>query len=93
LPGASQPRSFLRRNEAQFEAFALLKQRDELPHSCHLQLLSQPDNGGTMPGKRAIFTPLSILFRPHHKMISSAISKGEIPSSYGGGAGYRPRVQ
>jgi len=91
-----------------------IKQRGELPHSCHLQLVYQPDNGGTMPGKRTIFTPLSILFRPHHKPDKAArktrpnkLELRETPPgtlffnslfyltcpAYGGGAGYRPRVQ
>jgi len=40
-----------------------IKQRDEPPHSCHLQLVYQPDNGGTMPGKKinlyALVDPVS----------------------------------
>lgn len=39
-----------------------------------------------MPSKKSIFTPLSILFRPHQKPILRR-------SVFGGGAGYRPRVQ
>src|SRR6202011_1862397 len=39
--------------------------RPEQPeHSCRLQLLPWPDNGGTMPSKSSPFTPSSILFRP-----------------------------
>src|ERR1700736_5501986 len=59
--------------------------RPEQPeHSCRLQLLPWPDNGGTMPSKSAPFTPSSILFRPRPNPAVPGL---------GGGAGYRPRVR
>src|SRR5581483_10016480 len=47
-----------------FQAIAPLTQREQPPHSCRWQLFGWPDNGGTMPGESASFTPSSILFRP-----------------------------
>jgi len=44
-----------------------INQRDELQHIRRVQLQLQHDNGGTRPSKKTIFTPLSILFRPHQK--------------------------
>jgi len=46
LPGASEPRLTVRTIRSSSEAVALLRRRDVLPHSCHLQLLRWPDNGG-----------------------------------------------
>jgi len=43
-----------------------------------------------MPGKSAIFTPSSILFRPQQKPQQMSRSGSAI---CGGGAGYRPRVR
>lgn len=40
-----------------------------------------------MPSKKSIFTPLSILFRPHQKPVRQG------RPVFGGGAGYRPRVR
>lgn len=39
-----------------------------------------------MPSKSSIFTPLSILFRPHQKPVRSA---RKVRPVFGGGAGYR----
>jgi len=39
-----------------------------------------------MPGKSALFTPSSILFRPRQNPATRA-------PDFGGGAGYRPRVR
>jgi len=45
--------------------FKPLTRPEQPEHSCRLQLLQWPDNGGTMPSKSTPFTPSSILFRPH----------------------------
>ena len=65
LPGASEPRlTELNPLGLQTWSFKPLTRPEQPEHSCRLQLVLWPDNGGTMPGKRASFTPSSILFRP-----------------------------
>jgi len=46
-----------------------------------------------MPSKKSIFTPLSILFRPHQKPVCHSWHDRHVRPVFGGGAGYRPRVQ
>ena len=64
LPGAPEPRLTGLRSGLQMRFPHCVTQRGAPLHSCHLQLLRWPDNGGTMPSENASFTPSSILFRP-----------------------------
>ena len=63
-------------------------QPEQPEQSCRWQLLQEPDNGGTIPGKDTPFTPSSILFRPRRSPPGVAVETG-----FGGGAGYCPRVR
>jgi len=65
-------------------------QRDEPPHSCHLQLYVWPDNGGTMPSESTV---LYTLVDPISPPSDAAGTLYRLAAAYGGGAGYRPRVR
>ena len=67
-----------------------ITQRDVLPHSCRLQLLRWPDNGGYHAERKlslyALVDPVSPPPKPIFHLAGQHMG-------FGGGAGYRPRVR
>src|SRR5258705_9761726 len=74
LPGASEPRlTELNPLGLQSWFFKPLTRPEQPEHSCRLQLVLWPDNGGTMPSKSSPFTPSSILVRPRQNPAATGL--------------------
>ncbi len=83
MPGTSEPRLKVQPLRTCFGLVTQLTLRFRPLQSYRLQLQFKPDNGGTMPSKKAPFTPSSILFRPHQNQVIQALveAPGTAPGS------------